>query len=89
MNGDGRHAVAQVSQAADELKVTVQEARGVIRQLGGQSSAFGSTALPTINATMLSVQETAESLDGLIRQIRADPHGTLGKPRGKQLELPK
>lgn len=89
VNGDGRHAIADVSQAATELKATVQEARGVIRQLGGQSSAFGSTTLPNINATMLSVQETAENLDGLVRQIRADPRGTLGKPRGKQLELPK
>lgn len=89
VNGDGRHAIADVSQAADELKATVQEARGVIRQLSGQSSAFGSTTLPTINAAMLSVQESAESLDGLVRQIRADPRGTLGKPRGKQLELPR
>lgn len=89
INGDGREAVADVSQAAKELKATVQEARGVIRTLGGQSSAFGATTLPTITATMLSVQETADNLDGLIRQIREDPRGTLGKPKGKQLELPR
>ena len=89
VNGDGRRAVSDVAQAASELKAAVQEARGVIRTLGGQSSAFGSTTLPTINATMLSVQESAESLDGLVRQIRQDPHTLLGKPRGKQLELPK
>ena len=89
VNGDGRNALSNVSQAASELKSTVQEARGVIHQLGGQSSTFGSTTLPAINATMLSVQDTAESIDGLIRQIREDPRGTLGKPRAKQLELPK
>ncbi|WP_174279052.1 MlaD family protein [Sphingomonas bacterium] len=85
VDGDGRQAVTDVAAAAKELKAAVQEARGVIRQFGGQSGAFGST----ITATMMSVQETAESLDGLIRQIRQDPHGTLGKPRGKELELPK
>lgn len=88
-NGDGKRAVADVAAAASELKLAVNEARGVIRKFDGQSDTIGTTTLPRVNATMLSVQQTAETLDDLLRQIRADPRGTLTKSRGKELELPK
>jgi len=38
---------------------------------------------------MRSLQETAESLHGLIRQIRQNPRQALGKDSGKELELPR
>lgn len=88
-DGDGKRAFADISGAAGELKVAVHEARGVIAKLDTQSGDIGTTTLPNINATMRSLQETAESLDGLIRQIRQNPRQALGKDSGKELELPR
>lgn len=87
-NGDGRQAFTDISSAAGELKLAVHEARGTIARLDGQTGVVASTTIPDINATMRSLQDTADSLTGLVRAIRDDPRGTLTKPRGKELELP-
>jgi phospholipid/cholesterol/gamma-HCH transport system substrate-binding protein len=84
-DGDGRRAFSDVSDAAHDLKLAVADARSTIKKLDKQSD----TTLPNINATMLSLQHAADSLDGLVRQIREDPRGTLMKPRGKEMELPR
>ena len=87
-NGDGRQAFADLSSAAGDLKLAVHEARGTIARLDGTAGAIGSTTIPDINATMRSLQDTADTLGGLVRAVRDDPRGTLTKPRGKELELP-
>jgi phospholipid/cholesterol/gamma-HCH transport system substrate-binding protein len=88
IDGDGRNAVAEVSGAARELKVAIGEARLTIADIGRQTDAIGTRTLPTVNATMQSLQETAESLDALVRQIRQNPRQAIGKDSGKELELP-
>lgn len=86
--GDGRNAMAEISATATELKAAVADARVTIGNINRQSDAIGSTTLPAVNATMQSLQETAESLDGLIREIRQNPRRALGKDSGRELELP-
>ncbi len=88
-DGDGKRAFADISQAANDLKYAVKEARGVIAKLDTQSADIGTTTLPNINSMMLTLQETAESLDGLIREIRQSPSEALAKNKGAELELPK
>lgn len=88
-DGDGKRAVAEIASAATELKQTLGEARAVIAGFGAQRGTLEATTLPTINATMQSLQETSDTLDGLIRQFRQNPRATLGRDRGKELELPK
>ncbi|WP_454887525.1 MlaD family protein [Sphingomonas oryzagri] len=87
--GDGRRAFADISSAASELKLTVRDARATIAKLDGQVGTVGSTTLPALNSTLETLQQTGDTLDGLIRDIRQDPRGTLTKPRGKELELPR
>lgn len=88
-DGDGKRAFSDISQAANELKSAVHEARGVIAKLDTQSADIGTTTIPNINATMLTLQETAESLNGLIRGVRQSPREALTKSKGAELELPK
>lgn len=87
-NGDGQRAFSDISGAAGELKLAVHEARGTIARLDGQAGVVAATTIPDIDATMRSLRDAADSLNGLVRSIRDDPRGTLGKPRGKELELP-
>ena len=88
-DGDGRRAFADISSAAGELKLAVHQARGTISRLDGQTGTIASTTIPDINATLRSLQEAADSLNGLVQAVRDDPRGTLAKPRGKELELPR
>ncbi|WP_336966454.1 MlaD family protein [Sphingobium aquiterrae] len=85
--GDGRNTIAEISATARELKAAVAEARITIANINRQSGTIGSTTLPAVNATMQSLQETVESLDGLIREIRQNPRRALGKDSGRELEL--
>jgi phospholipid/cholesterol/gamma-HCH transport system substrate-binding protein len=87
-NGDGRHAFADISAAAAELKLGIHEARGTLAKLDGQAGRVGSSTIPGINATLRSLQDAADDLSGLVRAVRDDPRGALAKPRGKDLELP-
>src|SRR3546814_5018197 len=77
---------SDLSGAARELKVAIGEARLTIAEIGRQTDAIGTRTLPTVNATMQSLQETAESLDALVRQIRQNPRQAIGKDSGKELE---
>lgn len=85
---DGRKAFADISDTAAELKLAIGEARGTLANVNKQSATIGATTLPAINASMSSLRETADSLDGLIRQIRQNPRQALGKDSGLELELP-
>ncbi len=87
-DGDGRRAFADISGAAGELKTAIHEAREAVARLDTRSADISTTTLPNINAAMISLQDTAESLDGLIREIQRDPRHALGKGSGRERELP-
>src|SRR3546814_11113242 len=89
IDGDGRNAVAEVSGAARELKVAIGEARLTIADIGRQTDAIGTRTLPTVNATMQSLQETADSTDGPARQIPQTPPQATGKDSAKEHETRK
>lgn len=86
-NGDATHAFADLATAASDLKNTVHTAHGVVARFDSQSGVIASTTLPRVNATLDSLHQTSDALNNLIRDIRDDPRGTLGKPRAQELEV--
>jgi len=87
VDGDGRRAVANAADAAEELKATMVAARVVLASISTQSDTIGGSTLPQIGETMRSLQETSDSLDDLIRRIRQDPRGTLAKGSAREREV--
>lgn len=87
VDGDGRRAVANAADAAEELKATMVAARVVLASISTQSDTIGGSTLPQIGETMRSLQETSDSLDNLIRRIRQDPRGTLAKGSAREREV--
>src|SRR3546814_20887267 len=85
--GAGRRAFADISGAAGELSTASHEAREAVTGLDTRSAYISTTTLPNINAAVISLQDTAESLDGFIRQIQRDPRRALGKGSGREREL--
>ncbi|WP_404711804.1 MlaD family protein [Sphingomonas sp. MMS24-J13] len=85
--GDGRRAASDIADAAAELKLAIGQARGTLGRIDAQSEQISTTTLPDLDATMLSIQRAADSLDRLLREVRRDPKTLLGTAREKELEL--
>lgn len=88
VDGGGKQAINDVASAAADLKLAIRDARSTLAKIDAGSDAIGKSTLPNVNATMLSLQGTADQLNSFIRQLREDPRGTLGKTKGKEVELP-
>jgi phospholipid/cholesterol/gamma-HCH transport system substrate-binding protein len=86
-DGDGRRTLADLQAAASEMKLAIRDARGTIARLDAHSETIGETTIPELNQTMQSIRRSADALDGLLRDVRRDPRGTLGKPRARELEV--
>jgi len=87
VHGDGRNAFADLAAAAHDLKGTVHMAHGMVARFDGQSGGVAATTIPRINATLDSVARAADSVHGLIRDIRNDPRAVVMKPKGRPLEV--
>ncbi|MCC2978030.1 MlaD family protein [Sphingomonas sp. PL-96] len=87
VQGDGRRAVANAADAAEELKATIAQARQVLSGLSATNGTVGNSLLPQVNDTMRGLQEVTQDLDSLLTSIRQDPRGTLLKGQSREREL--
>ncbi len=87
INGDAKRALANVADASTEMKAAAQEVRGMIGKLDGPTTDFATNGLPQLSNAIVSLQRAATSLDGLARDVRQNPQGTLAKPPAKEVEV--
>ncbi len=87
LNGDGKRAIANLADTAVELKETSHEARDLIARLKGPTADFATNGLPQLSSTIVSLQQTALSLDGLIKDVRQSPGGVIAKPPAKEVKV--
>jgi len=83
---DGRRTMRNVAQAAEEAKITAQEARAMISSLSGPTTEFASTGLPQITASVIQLQGAAEALERLANDLTASPAGTIGKAPAEEIK---
>jgi phospholipid/cholesterol/gamma-HCH transport system substrate-binding protein len=79
--------VANLADAAKEMKETAHDARTMIGKLEGPTSDFAANGLPQLSSTIVSLQQTAKSLDSLARELQQSPQGALAKPRAKEVKV--
>jgi phospholipid/cholesterol/gamma-HCH transport system substrate-binding protein len=87
VKGDGKRTLANLADAAQDLKQTSKETRDLITRLKGPTTDFATNGLPQLSQTIISLQRTSESLDGLVKDIRQSPTGTLGKAPAKEVKV--
>ena len=87
VDGDGKRAMANISQAADEIKVAASDARATIGALRGPTTDFATNGLPQLQQTITSLQGTAESMQRLIDEIEANPRQLVGKTPAREIEV--
>lgn len=84
---DGRRTLAELAEAAEELKAATKDARGMITRLEAPTSDFASTGLPQLTRAITTLQSAAESLDRLVGDIEQNPQGLVSKPPAKEVEV--
>jgi phospholipid/cholesterol/gamma-HCH transport system substrate-binding protein len=87
VNGDAKRSLAQLADAAGELKAAAKDARGMISRLEGPTTDFASTGLPQLSAAIVTLQSAAESLDRLVGEVEQNPRGVVSKSPAKELEV--
>jgi phospholipid/cholesterol/gamma-HCH transport system substrate-binding protein len=86
----GRDGVlAQITASAAELNRTVAETRALIGRVNSSVDDVSSSTIPELNASLVAVQRASDQLGALVSDIRRDPRGTLGRPSGREVELPR
>ncbi len=87
VNGDAKKTLANLSDAAAEMKETAKDARSMIGKLEGPTSDFATNGLPQLTATISSLQETSRSLNSLVLEIQRSPTGALAKAPAKEVKV--
>ena len=84
---DGKRTLAELAEAAEELKAATKDARGMITRLEAPTTDFATTGLPQLTRAITTLQSAAESLDRLVGDIEQNPQGLVSKPPAKEVEV--
>ena len=87
INGDGKRAMSNIADAAENLKQTSQKANQMLTKLEGPTSDFATNSLPELSRTIVSLQQTSASLGALVQQVQQSPQQALGKAPAKEIEV--
>ncbi len=87
VNSDGRRTLANLAEAAQELKTTAQTTTGMIKKLEGPTADFATNGLPQLSSAVVSLQRSADSLNALVTDVRQDPRALITKPPSKEIEV--
>lgn len=84
---DGKRTLAELGDAAEELKAATRDARAMIGRLEGPTTDFATTGLPQLTRAVTTLQSAAESLDRLVGEVESNPQGVISKPPAKEVEI--
>lgn len=84
---DGRRAIKDLAEAAEEAKIAAQELRQFIEKVESPAGDFVSEGLPQLTSTLVTLQSTAESLERLSNEIERDPRSLVSKAPAKEVEI--
>ena len=89
VDGDGKRAIRNVADAAEETAAAAKEARIMIARLQDPAANFATNGLPQVTAAVAQLQTAAEALERMVNEVQASPTGVLGKPPADDLKVPK
>lgn len=89
VDGDGKRAIANLADAAEEARAAAKDARAMISRLQAPTTDFATNGLPQITAAVVQLQTAAQSLEQLVNDVQSSPTGALGKPAAEEMKVPK
>ena len=88
VDGDGKRAVQNLADAAEEAKAAAKDARGMVARLQGPTSEFANNGLPQVTAAVIQLQTSAAALERLVDEVQSSPSGALAKPTAQEVKVP-
>lgn len=88
VDGDGKRAIKNLADAADEARAAAKDARAMVGRLQGPTTDFATNGLPQVTAAVIQLQTTAESLERLVNEVQSNPTGALGKGKAEEVKVP-
>ena len=68
-------------------RIEAKDIRTMVGRLEGPTSDFATNGLPQLTSAIQSLQQTADSLDRLIRDVEANPRGLVGKSPAQEVKV--
>jgi phospholipid/cholesterol/gamma-HCH transport system substrate-binding protein len=87
VNGDAKKTLANLAQAADELRATAHDAQGMISDLKGPTSDFATNGLPQLTTAVSSLQTATDSLNRVVNEAEQSPQAFIGKTPAKEVKV--
>lgn len=84
---DGKRTLKNVADAAEQANAAAKDLRGIMGKLDGPTGDFANNGLPQLTSAITALQQAAESLERLTREIETDPRGLVGKPAAVEKEV--
>jgi phospholipid/cholesterol/gamma-HCH transport system substrate-binding protein len=87
VNGDGKTAVKNLSDAADQLKGAAHQAHDIMSKLDGPTTDFADNGLPALSTAITSLQTATDSLNRVLNEAERSPRALISKPSDKEIEV--
>lgn len=87
LEGDGKRALKNAADAAEEGKATAQAAHQLLTTLQGPTADFANNGLPEMTAALVELQRAAQSLNRLTNQVQTSPASVLTKPAAQEVKV--
>jgi len=87
VDGDGKRTMKNLADASAEAQAAAKDLRAIMAKLEGPTGDFAANGLPQLTSAISSLQQAAESLDRLTREIEANPRALVGKPAAVEKEV--
>jgi len=82
-------ALAQLTATLTSFRGTLDNAQKLLGRMDGPANELGTTTVPNLNATLVSIQQAADSIERLTSDIRHDPRATVLRPQSREVEIPR
>jgi phospholipid/cholesterol/gamma-HCH transport system substrate-binding protein len=85
--GDGKRAIHNTADAAEEIKGATVDLRSLLAKLKGPTADFANTGLPQLTSAVESLRQAADSLNRLSNELEQSPQGVLSKGPAKEVKV--
>lgn len=87
VNGDGRRALSQLADAAEEIKSAAADVRAIAGELRAPASDFAANSLPQMTQAVASLQAATESLNRVVSEAERSPQAFISKSPAKEVKV--
>jgi phospholipid/cholesterol/gamma-HCH transport system substrate-binding protein len=87
VNGDGKQAIHNLSEAASELQGTAHQAHDMLSKLDGPTTDFANNGLPQLTNAIESLQTATDTLNRVLNEAERSPSALLSKAKDKEIEV--